>query len=93
MVSYSRLMPRVLEWTEADIEGLSDSWGLTRVVTEVDDDGSVTRELGFDAKGNLVHRYPGEPSRAKDRVFDLARVGRSGRADMEAEEFERLWSA
>ena len=62
-------MPRVLEWTEADIEGLSNSWGLTRVVTEVDDDGSVTRELGFDAKGNLVHRYPGEPSRAKRSGF------------------------
>jgi hypothetical protein len=85
-------MPRVLEWTEADIEGLSDSWGLTRVVTEVDDDGSVTRELGFDAEGALVHRYPGEPKRAKHGVFDLAKIGRSDRADMEAEEFERLWS-
>jgi hypothetical protein len=86
-------MARILEWTEADIEGLSDSWGLTRVVTEVADDGSVTRELGFDAKGDLVHRYPGEPTRAKNGVFDLATIRRPDRADMENDEFERLWSA
>ena len=86
-------MPRILEWTEADIEGLSDSWGLTRIVTEVDDDGSVTRELGFDANGNLVHRYPGEPKHAKHGVFDQANFGRSDRTDMGAEEFQRLWSA
>ena len=57
-------MPCILEWTEADIEGLNDAWGLTRVVTEVDDHGSLTRELGFDAEGSIVHRFPGEPKRA-----------------------------
>jgi len=86
-------MPHVIEWTEADIEGLSDAWGLTRIVTEVDDDGLVTRELGFDAGGILVHRHPGEPTRAKHGVFDLAKIASSGRADMEPEEFERLWSS
>ena len=85
-------MPRIFEWTEADIEGLSDAWGLTRVLTEVDDVESVTRELGFDAKGNLVHRYPGEPTRTRHGVFDLTKIGLSGRADIEAEEFERPWS-
>jgi hypothetical protein len=85
-------MPRVLEWTEADIEGLSDSWGSTRVVTEIGDDGSVTREIGFDAKGNLFHRFPGEPTCAQHGVFDVAKVGRSDRTDMHAEAFERLWS-
>jgi hypothetical protein len=86
-------MARILEWTEADLEGLGDSWGLTRVLTEVDDNGRVTRELGFDSQGNLVHRYPGEPTRAEYGVFDLAKIGPSNRADMDAEEFERLWSA
>lgn len=85
-------MPRILEWTEADIEGLSDSWGLTRIVTEVADNGTVTRELGFDANGLLVHRSPGEPTRAKPGVFDLATVSLPGRSDMTAEDFERLWS-
>lgn len=86
-------MPRILEWTEADIEGLHDGWGLTRVVTEVDDHGSVTRELGFDNQGNLVHRFPGEPTRAEHGVFDLAKIGSSDRDDMDAEDFERLWLA
>lgn len=86
-------MPRILEWTEADIEGLHDGWGLTRVVTEVDDHGSVTRELGFDGQGNLVHRFPGESTRAERGVFDLAKIGSSDRTDMDVEEFERLWSA
>jgi hypothetical protein len=92
-VKYKRLVPRILEWTEADIEGLSDSWGLTRVVTELDEDNFVTRELGFDAVGSLVHRYPGAPCRAKHGVFDMTKVGPSNRSDMEAEEFERLWWA
>ena len=86
-------MPRILDWTEADIEGLSDSWGLTRVLTEVDDDGLVTRELGFDARGVLVHRHPGEPTRAKHGIFDLAKINRTARSDLGTEEFERLWFA
>jgi len=86
-------MPRILEWTEANIEGLHDAWGLTRVLTEVDDNGSVTRELGFDGQGNLVHRFPGEPTRAEYGLFDLAKISSSERADMDAEDFEQLWSA
>ena len=53
----------------------------------------MTRELGFNANGNIVHRYPGEPTRAERGVFDAAKVGASDRVDMDAEDFERLWSA
>jgi hypothetical protein len=67
--------------------------GLSRVLTELGEDGSVTRELGFDAGGSIVHRYPGEPTRAEHGVFDLAKIGSLSWADMEAEEFERLWWA
>jgi hypothetical protein len=86
-------MTRILQWTEADIEGLGDAWGLSRILTEVDDRGLVTRELGFDAEGNLVHRCPGEPTRAAYGVFDLAKIAPTDRSDMSADEFERLWSA
>ena len=75
------------------MEGLHGAWGLSRLLTEVDDQGSVTRELGFDAEGNIVHRFPGEPTRAEYGVFDLAKIGPSERVAMEAEQFERLWSA
>jgi hypothetical protein len=86
-------MKRILVWTETDISGLRKAWGLDRVLTEVDDYGSITREVGFDGEGNIVHRHPGAPTRANYGVFDRASVAPSEHADMTAEEFERLWSA
>jgi hypothetical protein len=84
-------MARILQWTESDISGLMEGWGLSRILTEVGDDGSVTRELGFDLEGNIVHRFPGEPTRAKHGLFDLAKVSASSGSDLNGEEFERLW--
>jgi hypothetical protein len=89
-------MARIIQWTEAELSRLGEIWGLLRILTEVADDGSVMRELGFDAEGNVVHRFPGEPTRADYAdygVFDLATIDPSGGADMDAAEFERLWSA
>jgi hypothetical protein len=86
-------MARILQWTEADISGLMEGWGLSRILTEIGDDGSFTRELGFNVEGHLVHRFPGEPSRAKYGVFDLAKIEALSGADLTAEEFELLWSS
>ena len=55
-------MGRILVWTEADITGLADAWGLSRILTEVDEEGFVTRELGFNDEGKVVHWHPGEPT-------------------------------
>lgn len=85
-------MRRILVWTEAELTGLGEAWGLSRIVTEVDEKGSVTRELGFDADGNVIHRCPGEPTVTDEYgVFDLAKIAPSDRADLEPEEFDRLW--
>jgi hypothetical protein len=84
-------MVRILEWTEADLSGLKETWGLSRILTKVGEDGFVTHELGFDGNGNIVHRHPGEPTRAKHGVFDLARIGASSASDMKAEDFDKLW--
>jgi hypothetical protein len=86
-------MARILEWTEAELSGLGEAWGLSRILTEIRDDGSVAREIGFDVEGKIVHRFPGEPTRAKYGVFDLAKIDASRAGDLEAEEFDRLWSA
>jgi len=51
-------MARFIDWDDEKVEGLSKS-GITRLVAEIDDDGTVNRELAFDAKGRLVHRCPG----------------------------------
>jgi len=85
-------MRRILVWTEAELTGLGKAWGLSRIITEVDEQGLVTRELGFDADGNLIHRYPGEPTVTDDYgVFDLATIAPSDRSDMEPDEFDCLW--
>lgn len=86
-------MLRIIEWTDAEIEGLEDAWGLTRILTEIDDEGTVRRELGFDSQDNIIHRYPGEPTRAEYGVFDLAKIGPSDRTDIDVAEFELLWRA
>ena len=86
-------MPRILMWTGADISDLQSLSGLACIVTEVDDEGTVTREIGFDAQGKIIHRFPGEMTIAKYGVFDLAKIAPSRGSDMNMEEFERLWSS
>ena len=86
-------MRRILEWTESELTGLGKAWGLSRILTEVNEEGTVTRELGFDADGELVHRWPGEPTVTdKYGVFDLAKIAPSNRTNLEPDEFDRLWS-
>ena len=85
-------MRRILMWTEAEITGFADAWGLSRILTEVDEQGTVTRKLGFDAESNVSQRHPGEPTRAEYDVFDLAKIAPSGSVDIEPAEFGRLWS-
>lgn len=85
-------MRRILIWTTAEVTGLGEATGLSRIITEVDDEGTVRRELGFDAEGNLIHRCPGEPTVTDQYgVFDLAKIAPSDRADLDPEEFDRLW--
>ena len=86
-------MRRILIWTETDLAGLADVWGLSRILTEVDEHGKVTRELGYNEDGDAIHRHPGEPTRAKHGVFDRAKIASSKATDMEPTEFDRLWSA
>ena len=86
-------MRRVLTWSEDEISGLSDTWGLARILTEVDAEGTVLREIGFDAGGNIVHRHPGSPSKASRGVFEGAVVEASATSDLNPTEFDRCWVA
>ncbi|GGB58403.1 hypothetical protein [Blastomonas aquatica] len=86
-------MQRILIWAEADLSGLADVWGLSRILTEVDEHGAVTRELGFDLNGSIVHRHPGQPTKFGRGVFDLANIAQSENPEMELADFDRLWSA
>ena len=86
-------MRSILIWTEAELPGLGSAWGIFRVLTEVDEEGSITRELGYDAAGKVVHRHPGEPSRSKHGIFDLVNIAPSNASEMELHQFDQLWSA
>lgn len=74
------------------MRGLAKAWGLSRILTEVDEHGAVTRELGFDVGGNVVHRHPGQPTRAKHGVFYVTNIAPSEETEMELAEFDRLWA-
>jgi hypothetical protein len=87
------VMRRILVWTEAEVTGLAATWGLSRVMTEIDERGVVTRELGIDVGGNVVHRFPGGPTRAKHGVFDLAIIPPSEETEIGLADFDSLWVA
>ena len=53
----------------------------------------MTRELGFDEMGAVVHRHPGGPTRAEHGVFDLGSVTLPDTTDMQLGVFDRLWCA
>lgn len=86
-------MQRILIWIEAEVIGFADAWGLSRILAEVDEHGTITRELGFDLSGNIVHRHLGQLTRANRGVFNLANIAPSGNTEIELAKFNRLWSA
>ena len=80
-----------LRWSTSDIKGIED-FGLSAVVTECTPDGSVRREIGFDAADQVVHRAP-DPH-AKFFLFDLQSVLAPGSDScMSGDEFTTLWEA
>ena len=72
--------------------------GLSRVLTEVDENrrGFVVREIGFDANGKIVYRFPDdvEIRREFERgIFDVAPVDTNAPDDLTPDSFETQWSA
>ena len=67
--------------------------GIDRLLLELDRDGRVLRELGFDAAGRIVHKCPDDKfEHGTHGLFDLARFDVSGlTSDLDKEEFERFW--
>ena len=80
-----------LKWTENDITNLSQNSSLKVLLTEVDSDGNVKREVGVDENENIVHKAPTE----KDNygLFDNQPIDTASlRNDCSKEEFEELWN-
>jgi hypothetical protein len=86
-------MNRFLALTDREIGGLKEAWNMSRIFIEIDSRGRVIREIGVNDVGDVVHRHPGLPSRAKYGVFDLAEITAPNSDDIGSEEYDRLWSA
>ncbi len=83
-----------LRWDEVSVSGLDQMiFGLAETWTEVDETGSVRRELGFDAAGHICHRCPSQRYRyGTYGLFDMATIAVEGRGnEIAADEFERRW--
>lgn len=81
---------RYLRWLEKDIAGIA-SVGLASIWTEVDADGRVVREIGFDANGRSVL---GAPTAERARgLFDNVTVAleRNDEDELEPSLFEEAW--
>jgi hypothetical protein len=85
-------MKRFVAWDRWSIENLPDN--ISKVVTEIDEMGHVTREIGFDAEGLIVYRAPLRANNRLERgLFDGALIDlqvESGSACTE-DEFEQMW--
>lgn len=75
-----------LKWTETDITNL----GFAALFTEVNDHGVVTRELGIDRMGRVVHKAPTQ--RDNYGVFHNIRIDLHGLSDdLPPSAFNILW--
>lgn len=88
-----KLPPHVfVELRESDIDGLHKAWKIERLVADINEDGVAEREIGYDAEGQVTHRWPGGESFAERGILDLAVFDGSTVGDISGSEFERLWS-
>lgn len=80
-----------IEIREGDVDGLRKSWKIVRLLVDADENGIPEREIGYDKKGQLIHRWPGSQSLTERGILDLAVFDRSRGGEIGESEFERLW--
>ena len=82
---------RYTRLTENDLSNLN-RLGVYKLFAEVLADGKVTREVGLDQSGNIVHRFPGKGKFGKYGILDnaLLNLGDKG-DDISPTDFENLY--
>jgi len=85
-------MSYYLRLTESDETPMPD--GAAEELVEIDSQGVVQRELGFDGDGNVVHQFPSTQfPHGSYGHFDLAPFETKGLTnDIEPAEFETRWA-
>ena len=80
-----------LKWTKEDIKNLYIKTEVSTILTEVDSDGIVLREIGLDEKGEIVYFSPSKKNNYG--LFDNQIVEYDPhKKDIGKEEFEIRWN-
>ena len=81
-----------VKWGEHNIKGLESKDGISILYTEIDDEGTVSREIGLDSNGDVVHKAPTD--RDKYGIFDIQKVDVSRYTNgIDPAEFDKLWNS
>ena len=81
------------KWDEDDAQGIQSISGMVVLYTELDNDGNVRREIGFNKSDEVVHRFPSRLYRyGTYGLFDNQKVVIiDGYSNVTKDEFEKLW--
>jgi hypothetical protein len=82
------------KWNMDEIKGLESISGIVVLYTEVNRDGSVSREIGIDKSGRVVHKFPSTAfQQGEYGIFDNQKVEISQNTPtITRTEFEKAWS-
>ena len=71
-----------------------DDPDFSEIYLEVNDNGDVKREIGFNSSGKTIHKCPSDDFKdGTYGAFDLSRFDTSNlKNDISKEDFERLWN-
>ncbi len=83
-----------LKKTNKDIINLEKETDIVLIFIEVDSKGSVCREIGFNDRGEIIHKCPSKGYvDGTYGIFDLAKFDVPNlKNDLTKEEFEELWN-
>ena len=84
---------RIIQWTEDDVHGLA-RLGVSRVLTESDDDGRIVREIGLIGESVRYKASAIDSSIERRGMFDsqiIAPESRTGPDDIPRTVFEHYW--
>jgi hypothetical protein len=79
-----------LRWSEEEVANLRKHRNIHLILLEVDDEGVVTREIGLNETGDIVHAFPTvEDQRG---LFDMTPIDLTHvRSNLSSAEFEFHW--
>jgi hypothetical protein len=83
----------IIRIDETFLTGLAKC-GMHHMWIQIDDEGFVERELGFDNEGEIVHRYPRNGPYGDYGVFEMNKfdVPSLTDNDITSAEFEKAWN-